>query len=231
MKSSRFLVFALAFAVFFVGPAVLSAQLPGYPLMKIGDAFDLLTPLILIPLYWGLWTAATDRPSRGRATVVFLVVAALWVLGHGMHLAANSIGHQLEGAAGTDAYELTSFYDEVLSHYLWHLGVFGLTALVLWAALQGALPGAGRLDWVVVVAAVIYGLMTFIIVIEGQTAPIGIPFAALVGAWFAARWYRHRVDSSTLWFFGLAHLLAVLLFAGWWLYWGYLPEFSELGWI
>jgi len=44
------LVFSVAFAVFFVGPLVLSSQFGPYPLMKLGDVLDLLAPVVLIPL-------------------------------------------------------------------------------------------------------------------------------------------------------------------------------------
>jgi hypothetical protein len=57
-----------------------------------------------------------------------------------MHLTANSIGHQLEAFKDTPACTLTYFYDEVLSHYAWHLGIFGLSALIMirsWNALTG----------------------------------------------------------------------------------------------
>jgi hypothetical protein len=54
MKRLSFLslVFAILFAVFFLGPPFLNMQFSLYPLMKIADVFDLLTPLVLIPLYW-----------------------------------------------------------------------------------------------------------------------------------------------------------------------------------
>jgi len=38
------LVFAILFAVFFIVPPLLSQQFSPYPLMKIGDVFDILTP-------------------------------------------------------------------------------------------------------------------------------------------------------------------------------------------
>ena len=44
------LAFSVAFAVFFVGPPVLSSQFGPHPLMKRGDVLDLLTPLVLISL-------------------------------------------------------------------------------------------------------------------------------------------------------------------------------------
>ena len=50
--SRLILVFSVLFAVFFMGPPLPGVQFGPYPLMKVAELFDLLTPLILIPLYW-----------------------------------------------------------------------------------------------------------------------------------------------------------------------------------
>jgi hypothetical protein len=52
-----------------------------------------------------------------------MALAAVWVEGQGMHLAANSIDNLIEGLAsrqvvdilGTDIYRLTYFFDEHLA--------------------------------------------------------------------------------------------------------------------
>jgi hypothetical protein len=178
MSSRTMLTFSLAFAVFFIGPAILDFPFPPYHLMKAGDVFDLLTPLVLIPLYWGLYRGASEKPATDGMMLAFVVLASLWVLGQGMHLAANSIGHQLDNFGDTPGYQLTVFYDERLSHYLWHLGLFGLTGLILIRS-WGAAPSSGGSRWALGAAVLIYGLMFFIIVVEGQTPLIGVPFAML----------------------------------------------------
>ena len=121
------LVFSLAFAVLFVGPSMLSSQFGPYPLIKIGDVLDLFTPLVLIPLYWLLYQVGQDKRPGLREGLAFMVLAALWVEGQGIHLAANSIGHLLSEMTSSDAYILTYFYDETLGHVLWHSGVMGLS--------------------------------------------------------------------------------------------------------
>jgi hypothetical protein len=50
------LVFSITFAVLIISPAFLNRQFGPYPLMKTGDVIDLFTPLILIPLYWLLFS-------------------------------------------------------------------------------------------------------------------------------------------------------------------------------
>jgi hypothetical protein len=99
--------------------------------MKIADVFDLVTPLVLIPLYWLLFTDVSDKPLTLKETILFLIFAALWIEGHGMHMAANSVGHWLDRLETTDFYSVNYFYDEVLGHYLWHIGVMRLSGIIL----------------------------------------------------------------------------------------------------
>jgi hypothetical protein len=218
------LVFSLAFALFFVGPALLGSTFRPYPLMKNGDVFDLLTPLFLIPLYWQLWARAGQRPAAQVANTVFLVLAALWTLGQGMHLSANSIGHQLSTMKASPAYQLTDFYDETLSHYLWHLGIFGLTALIMVRSWRGVVQVTPSSRWQLVAALCIYGLTFAVITLEGTTWPLGLPFAAAAGS-APLILGRDRLDGRpALAFFSWAHLLALFILAGWWLYWGSMVE-------
>ncbi len=79
------LIFALLYAVFIIAPAFLSSQFAPYPLMKNGDVLDLLTPLVLIPLYWLLFEIRRESPPSQKETLIFLVLAALWVEGQRMH--------------------------------------------------------------------------------------------------------------------------------------------------
>ena len=39
------LIFAIAFAVFFMAPPLLNKQFVAYPMMKVGDVFDIFTQL------------------------------------------------------------------------------------------------------------------------------------------------------------------------------------------
>ena len=171
------LSFTVLFIIFFLGPVFMSGQLGAGSLMKVGDVFDIFTPLVLIPLYWLMFRRNNGHPGLGEI-IAFTVLAAQWVIGHGMHLSANSIKHLLEGMEGSDIYRLTDFYDEVLSHYLWHAGIVGLTGLIMYRQWRHSPEGSAGL-WVVISAAVIHGFTLFMIVIEGGTAPLGITFAVL----------------------------------------------------
>lgn len=228
MKTRLILIFTLVFAAFFILPAFLDFPFPPYPLMKGGDAFDLLTPLVLIPLYWALFVRVSPAPRKSVAVTAFLLLAALWVLGHGMHLAANSIGHQLEELKNTEAYTLTYFYDEVLSHYLWHLGICGLTALLMVTDARSQLGDSERL-LAQLPSALIYGFTFFLIIIEGQTWPVGLPFAAMAGLTPLIFKRKDLSVKPVLGAFTLAHLVALILIVGWWIYWGEPVEFSAVG--
>jgi len=223
------LVFSVVFAVFFISPALLSSQFALYSLMKIGDVVDLFTPLILIPFYWLLYQVGRDELPRLNESLFFLVLAALWVEGQGLHLSANSIGHLLNELKGSDAYALTNFYDEVLSHYMWHTGVVGLTLLIIFRQWQHPFLSEHAAPRLEILAGLIYGFTYFGIILEGNTVPLGVPFAILVTLFGLIWGWKRLKQQPLLMFFTVAHLMATVLFAGWAIYWGGLPEFSEVG--
>jgi hypothetical protein len=135
--------------------------------------------------------------------VVFLVLAAFWVERQGMHLAASSIGHLLKDMKGRDGYDLTHFYDEILSHYLLRLGIVGLAALLIFRQWHNPFIGEGAPLWSESVAGITHGFTYFVIVIEGRTAALGVPLAIPVTI-FCLAWGGREPDSnlsspSTLW--------------------------------
>ncbi len=233
MNRSYYLIlsFAIAFAVLFIAPPLLSQPFSPYPLMKAGDVFDLLTPLILIPLYWLLYRMDREGAPNLSEVLVFLVLAAFWVEGQGMHLSANSIGHLLKEIRGSDAYTLTYFYDEVLSHYLWHFGIVGLAALLISRQRRNRSAEGRLVVWPLGLAGVIHGFTFFLIVVEAGTAPLGLPFAILVVLFILWRKRKGLSQQPLLAFFFATYLVAIILFAAWAIYWGGLPEFSEVGMI
>ena len=229
-KPSLLLVFSLAFACFILAPAFLGRPFPAYPLMHWADVFDILTPLVLIPLYWLLFTDAGRRARSRTLVITFLVLGALWTEGQGMHLSANSIGN-LQGGGSTDVHGLVDFYDEVLSHYLWHIGIVGLSVLLLIGRTEGGAAPAPIRWSLVIPSSFLYGFTYFAAIDEGTTVPFGLPAAILIvlGLWLTRR-KGLRSENLTAFIF-LAYVLALLLFAGWFAYWGWFPEFSETGFI
>jgi len=231
MKRLSFLIpaFAIAFAVFFIAPPLLSEQFYPYLLMKIGDVLDIFTPLVLLPLYWLLYHTGHKKPPSISGTVLFVLLAAFWVEGQGMHLSANSIGHLLKGSESSDAYKLTNFYDEILSHYIWHIGIVGLSALLIFRQWKHPFTQDQIAVWPPVLSGIIHGFTFFVIVIEAGTAPLGLTFALLV-VLFVLIWRRKGMrQRPLLTFFFVSFSVAAIFFIGWAIYWGGLPEFSQVG--
>jgi hypothetical protein len=230
------LVFAVLSDVFFLLLIFFRTPLTLYPLMSNQDALDILTPLVLIPLYWLLFKHAAREGSSRMQEVAFMVLAAIWVQGQGLHLSANSINNLAENLAkrqviditGTSIYQLTYFFDEHLSHYLWHIGVLGLAALLIYREWRRP-AGIVTTWWAAILAGLIYGLTYFCIFLEGQTVVLGLPFAIIISL-LTLIWGRKKLaQQPILAFFFIACLVAVVLFGGWRLYWGGFPQFSDVG--
>jgi hypothetical protein len=227
----KLVLFSLAFTVFIIGPAFFSKPFDPFPLMRNGDVFDVLTPFVIIPLYWLLYQANREPPPGQIENLAFLVFTGMWVEGQGMHLSANSIGHLLRESADSDAYRLTFFYDEILSHYLWHLGMVGMVVLLVYREWKNAHSAEHRVrgGWWVGAGAVLHGLIYFIIIVEGGTTPLGVPFALLAVLFGLTRGRSLRKQRPMMNFFFIAFLMATILFAGWGVYWGGFPQFTEVG--
>lgn len=177
------LIFAILSLTFFLLLVFLRTPFSLYGLMSNQDAIDVLTSLVLIPVYWLMFKMVTRDKAGLVDEIVFMVMAALWVTGQGMHLSANSINNlignlaknQVIDVSSTDIYKLTYFYDEYLSHYLWHIGVIGFAALLIYESWR--YPSKEKTDWrMVAPAGIIYGLTWFAIINEGNTLLLGFPF-------------------------------------------------------
>lgn len=238
MKSISFqtLFFAIFSLIFIILLVFLTSEFQPYPLISFQDAFDLLTPLVLIPIYWLLFKSGSADQAKPSEEITFLVFAAIWVEGQGMHLSANSINNligtlaqrQIIDVTTTDIHRLTYFFDEYLSHFLWHIGVLGLAALLVYREWRQP-AGETTVWWAVAPAGVIYGFTYFAIFLEGQTTVIGFPFAAILVAFTLLSQRKHLHQRPVLAFFFISCLLAFLLFTGWGLYHGGFPEFSDVG--
>jgi hypothetical protein len=229
-KPSLIFAFAFSFAFFILVPPLLSQPFPPYPSIHWADVVDLFTSLLLIPLYWLLFTDS-GRSARSRAaTIVFLILAAVWVEGQAMHLAANSINNFLPAGA-SNVHELVHFYDEVLSHYLWHGAIIALSIQLLVLAMRSQGPQA-RPGWGwVVPAGLLYGITCFLAFIEGATVPLGLPAVVLliVGLVVLLR-DRIRTDNLVAFFF-IGYAVALILLAAWGIAWKGFPELTEVGWL
>ena len=215
------LVFSVAFTVTFLAPPLLSNPFAPYPLMKCGDVFDLLSPLIMLPLYWLLFLNCCENSPNQREILLFVILAGLWAMGQGMHLAANSIGHLL--SPGSNAYDLTYFYDEVLSHYLWHSAVILLAVLLLVRGWRHFYDEGAGFSWLVILAGILHGITLGVIFIEGGTALLGILFTLFL-ILVIVIWGSNRLKTQPLVaFFFNSSVVGLLIMGGWVFFWGVWP--------
>jgi hypothetical protein len=237
MKNISFLTLVLSILslLLFIMLVFLRTPFLLYPLMSYQDVFDILTPLVLIPIYWLLFRCSSSR-SELAGEIIFMILASLWIQGQGMHLAANSINNLISGLADkqlidkipNDVVRLTYFFDEILSHYLWHLGVVSLAVLMIYREWRYP-AGQKTVWWAAIAGGLLYGFTLFTIFLEGQTIIIGIPFVCLI-VLFSFIWGRNHLGlKPVLAFFFVSCLVAALFFAVWGLYWGGFPQFSEVG--
>jgi hypothetical protein len=227
--SYLYLVFSLLFFFFFIGLFFLKQPFGPYPLMSVQDAIDVLTPLVLLLLYFALLRmGAPDRPGV-VAMGIFVFFAVLWAAGQGMHLSANSISNLLEsvGLDTGDVFGLTHFYDEYMSHYLWHIGIVGLSAVLMWHQLKQAPQAEKPSTWPLITGGVIYGFSFFIIIMEGNTAPVGVTFAGLAVLFILVR-ARKMLRLPSVTFFLTGYALATVLFLVWGIINGGLPPILDV---
>lgn len=221
------LIFAILSLTFFLLLIFLRIPFPLYPLMSIQDAIDVLTALVLIPVYWLMFKSVRQDKSNAGSEIFFMVAAAFWAMGQGMHLSANSINNLIGYLArdeiidvhSTDLYTLTYFYDEYLSHYLWHIGVVGLATLLIYESWRGS--AHEKTDWrLVIPAGLIYGFTCFCFFLEGNTLIVGLPYVTIL-TFIVLVWGRTKLrEQPVLAFFFVACLFALIGFVGWRLYWG-----------
>jgi hypothetical protein len=177
------------------------------------DWIDLATPYVVTGAAAGALRAA--RASRGTWTV-FWFATVLYTQGHGIHLAANSIGNAVAGKQ-----QPTYLWDEHVGHYLWYLG-FALLVAALASTLAERRHRGGIGAHLL---ALLVGFTNFTNSVEGQTPILGIALAVVFVAWGVVT--RDGLGRVLLTAYGFS----LLLFAAFGFWQGGFPEFSTLGWI
>lgn len=183
------------------------------PLGSVGvtrwaDWIDLGTPYaVLLPA-----AVALARSGAGRRLwPLYLVGALTYTEGHGIHLAANSVGNVAPG-------QTAHLWDEVVGHYAWYTGT-ALVFVTLAAAFARYHP-PGHIGAYVLAALV--GLTHATNSLEGGTAVFGVVVAAVFTGW---GWtMRARLGRLLL----VAYLPALLVLAGYGLVHGGFPQPSSL---
>lgn len=212
-------VFALLFAILILAPAFLGSEFGPFPLLKTGDVVDLFSALILLPFYWFLFQVKPGQLPKQMEMVLFMVLAGAWASGQGLHLSANSIGHLLQDMQDSDVYLLTYFYDEDLSHFIWHLGIIGLSTLIIYRQWKHPFIAGNSIQSLIFIAGLLYGLTYALAIMEGGTGYLGVPFAFLAtAAIFVFGRLSLKQEPLNL-FFLIAYLLASIIFIIWSVYW------------
>jgi hypothetical protein len=189
---------------------------------RVADWVDLVTPYAIL----GCAAMVLVRAEASRAQwVLFGVGGITFTLGHGLHLAANSISNVADAVVAKAS--IVHLWDEVVSHYFWYVGLF----LVLAAMALALRPQEFRVGALDVVVCLLVAVTLVNNYIEGGTPWLGLVFLA-VGVVAGLVWRPAAVSRLLLVLGGVGLLLLV----GWGVYWlaadgSVFPQFSELGWI
>jgi len=176
------------------------------------DWLDLLTPVLVL----GPALAALLGVASRRVWVLAILGSAIYVEGHGIHLAANSIAN----ATDPDI-PVVHLWDEVVGHYVWYGGL-ALVWLALWLThAETDLDIDRRLGLPLIVGV---GGTWATNALEGGTAVasliVAVGFAALAVAQRARPLGRFALVSA---------VLAIVMIGGYGLWQGGFPQPSEVG--
>jgi hypothetical protein len=181
---------------------------------EAGEWVDLATPFAVVGAA-AVLLAALRSPAT--ALTVALLAALLYVDGHGIHLAANSIAG--ESPTG-EAEDTAHFWDERFGHLEWHLGWIGLIAAFCLADRGRPLALEARSQAAI---ALLLGVTLFTSTVEGGTWWLELGAAALFAAWAVLD--RRPVVVTT----AAAFAVGAVLIGAWAAWQGGVPEFSEAG--
>jgi hypothetical protein len=179
-----------------------------------GDWIDLVTPFAVVGAAAALLAAIQPRVS---ALFMALLAALLYVDGHGIHLAANSIAG--ESPTG-EAERVAHFWDERFSHVEWHLGWIGLLGALCLAERTGPLLLRVRVQ---LATTLLLGFTFFTSTVEGETWWLELGAAVFFAVW-AARERRPLLVTAAA-----ALVVGAALIGAWAIWQRGVPEFSEAG--
>lgn len=241
---TRIIAILSAYGLAGVLPILLAFQtfirtdLPGYPI-KYGDLLDfLLTPLIGVGVFALLYVSIpriSDLTTKRRNLyrVLFFAFSVLYIEGHGMHLAANSIGNNVVATTDLRLKDTVFLFDESIGHLLWLGGAIGLAlaAIAYQVSYTSQHPMTRRQSWLLLLSGMVYGVTFAITIIEGRSALWAAPIVlgALIVMGF--RWIRgerqlSRRPTSLFFLSGFTFLLITL--GGWLIAFGGFVEPSAL---
>jgi hypothetical protein len=235
------LLLGAASAAFDVGCVLIKTPFlrPG---VTLGDAIETAGVFVVLALFARVGRLAAGGLAGG-ATLLMGFAAAAFALGHGAHVAANSIHDLAERSGAGDPTGLLDFWDERVGHYavdggriLFAIALLGRPAGGIAAApserpSSGSAPSTPRALPALLVAlgGAAYGFTTFASAVEGQTVPLVLPFYALVAILVIVLARAGRGEPWIRFFLGAAAGTALLFFLIWGIWQHGFPEFTRAG--
>jgi hypothetical protein len=224
--------------IFIVFQSFVTVDLPGIPI-RYGDLLDLfLTPWIGVGVFALLYVfipKASDSftSHRNHYRVLFWTFSVLYVEGHGMHLAANSIGNNV--VTNTDPRLALSIFlfDEPIGHLLWLGGAIGLALIA--AAYQTTFTARKNLTrrqtWLILICGMLYGASFGLTIVEGRSALWAGPLVLGALVVMGYRWLRGERELSrrpTTTFFISGFLFLLITLGAWFVGFGSFIEPSTM---
>ena len=211
---------ARALAIFVVGynvthhSGLFYGSRPALDGTRLADWLDMLTPVaVLGPL---LLCLVQVRPAA-KWWAVFAGGVLLYVQGHGIHLAANSVSNVID--SGNAAADVVHLWDEVVGHYVWYAGAY-LAMLAVVGALHDSELLVNR--WALIGGGAVSGLTWATNGLEGGTAVFSLVLA-LGGVAYGT---VHRRDAAVA--VGVAGVVAALTLSAYGIWHAGFPQPSAL---
>jgi hypothetical protein len=215
------------------------------PGVTLGDAIETAGVFVVLALFARVGRLAAGGFVGGAALLTGFAAAA-YALGHGAHVAANSIHDLAERSGAGDPTGLLDFWDERVGHYavesgrvLFAIGLLARPADGLGGpmaagrdrASSGSAPATRRAMPALLVAlgGAAYGFTTFASAVEGQTVPLVLPFYAIAAVLVVVLARAGRGEPWIRFFFGAAAATALLFFLIWGIWQHGFPEFTRAG--
>ena len=145
--------------------------------IQAADLLDLLLPYAVVAAA-GVALLAVPRTAQ----VVGVAGLLLYVQGHGIHLAANSIAERQPS-------DTAFFWDELAGHWIWYAGLYLVLAALLVGRAVSTPPGPVRL-----VLSVAVGVTFATNALGGHAVPLAVVALLLLGGLAARRQQGLAVD-------------------------------------
>ena len=145
--------------------------------IQAADLLDLLLPYAVVAAA-GVALLAVPRTAQ----VVGVAGLLLYVQGHGIHLAANSIAERQPS-------DTAFFWDELAGHWIWYAGLYLVLAALLVGRAVTTPPGPVRL-----VLSVAVGVTFATNALGGHAVPLAVVALLLLGGLAARRQQGLAVD-------------------------------------